>query len=515
MIRTDPDGELVLPRYLLMTGIGDNVMLGWPSGRLVRVLTRDVSAPVVAEDVDLVREKGVRLTALGFQLGKASLISGDERGRIRIWYRVNQEGLKTPDGTALVMAHELPPGPARVTSLTASARTRMIVAGFADGRVDLYYITSDRRLAQVTVAEGQPVVSVALAPRDDHLLAGTADVVGLWRVDAPHPETSVEALLGRVWYEGYGEPEYVWQSSAGTDSFEPKYSLVPLIFGTLKATLYSMLFGLPLALMAAIYTSEFLHPRTKARVKPAIEMMASLPSVVLGFLAALVFAPFIEKVVPETLTSFVTLPFAFLLGAHLWQLLPRERQLRLGRWKLLFMFLMLPVGIALAAAMGPLVERTLFAGDMMAWLDGQVGSGLGAWLFLLLPLSAVGMGYFNTRVVNQWMRTNRRRWSRLQLALVDLARLFVSTAATLVLALAVSWLLESIGWDPRGSYIGTYVQRNAMIVGFVMGFAIIPIIYTISRGRPRRPCRITCARPRWERAPRRGRRRCASSCRPP
>ena len=72
---------------------------------------------------------------------------------------------------------------------------------------------------------------------------------------------------------------------------EMKLGLWPLIFGTLKATFYSMLFGAPLALLAAVYTSEFLSKRTRSRIKPAVEMMASLPSVVLGFLAALVFAP--------------------------------------------------------------------------------------------------------------------------------------------------------------------------------------------------------------------------------
>ena len=41
-------------------------------------------------------------------------------------------------------------------------------------------------------------------------------------------------------------------------------------------------------------------------------------------------------------------------------------------------------------------------------------------------------------------------------------------------------LVRSVGADPRGGVVGTYVQRNALVVGFVMGFAIIPIIYTIS-----------------------------------
>ena len=41
-------------------------------------------------------------------------------------------------------------------------------------------------------------------------------------------------------------------------------------------------------------------------------------------------------------------------------------------------------------------------------------------------------------------------------------------------------MLDALGFDPRGGLLGTYVQRNALVVGFIMGFAIIPIIYTIA-----------------------------------
>ena len=57
-------------------------------------------------------------------------------------------------------------------------------------------------------------------------------------------------------YEGYDEPAYVWQTTGG-DDYEPKMSLVPLLFGTLKATVYAMLFAVPLALAAAAYVSHF------------------------------------------------------------------------------------------------------------------------------------------------------------------------------------------------------------------------------------------------------------------
>jgi phosphate transport system permease protein len=65
----------------------------------------------------------------------------------------------------------------------------------------------------------------------------------------PHPETTLRSIFGKLWYEGYPEPSFTWQSSSGTDVFEPKYSLIPLIFGTIKATVYALLFAVPIALL--------------------------------------------------------------------------------------------------------------------------------------------------------------------------------------------------------------------------------------------------------------------------
>ncbi|MBD3222808.1 ABC transporter permease subunit [bacterium] len=471
----------IQPAHLLLTGLGDNVYLAWSDGRLLRLDTRDPRDPSVAEELDVVPESGHTITALTWQIGRASLVVGDDMGRVRVWFRVADPDDETPDGLALALAHDLAGHDAMATALTPSARTRMLAAGFADGAMALYHVTSDQRLVLHRVDEaGEPVEHVAISPRDDILLTLSRGTAKIWDVEAPHPETNWKSLMGRVWYEGYSEPTYVWQSSAATDSFEPKYSLVPLIFGTLKATLYSLLFGLPLAWAAAIYSSEFLHPRAKAKIKPVIELMASLPSVVLGFLAALVFAPFLEKLVPETLTAFVTVPFCFLLGAHLWQLLPKEKALHWSRFKFPLMFVGLPAGLVLAGALAPGVEGTLFAGDIVAWLDGQIGTGTVGWMFILLPLSGLAVFLFNATTVDNWLRRSGRDWSRFGFALTDLGRFLVSAVATLAVAWLASWVLTSAGLDPRGSYVDTYVQRNALVVGVVMGFAIIPIIYTIS-----------------------------------
>ncbi|MBU1909860.1 MAG: ABC transporter permease subunit, partial [Verrucomicrobia bacterium] len=275
-------------------------------------------------------------------------------------------------------------------------------------------------------------------------------------------------------------PAHTWQSSAATDDFEPKLGLMPLIFGTLKATVYSLLFGVPIALLAAVFTSEFLHPRARRVVKPAIEMMASLPSVVLGFLAAIVFAPFVENVVPAVLLCFFTVPVAFLLGAYLWQMLPPPLTLRLAGWRLLFLCALLPAGVGLAVVLGPRLEGWLFAGDIRRWLDGQVGGPTGGWFLLLLAPAALAVAVLFARLLQPRLQQAARRWSRRRCAAADALKFAAGVLLVLTLALALARLLAAAGLDPRGSLLGTYVQRNALVVGFVMGFAVIPIIYTVA-----------------------------------
>src|SRR5690606_17483456 len=119
--------------------------------------------------------------------------------------------------------------------------------------------------------------------------------------------------FGEVWYEGYHEPKYEWQSTGGTDDVEPKLSLMPLIRGTIKGALYALFFAIPLGVLAAIYTSEFMHRNMRAIFKPTMEVMASLPSVVLGFLAALYFAPKAAPIMPTLIVGMVIVPGVFVL----------------------------------------------------------------------------------------------------------------------------------------------------------------------------------------------------------
>ena len=89
---------------------------------------------------------------------------------------------------------------------------------------------------------GQLQLSFGELPSFPSLLIEAEDgSFSAWDVHNEHPEVSWSALWNQVWYEGYSEPEFIWQSSAATNEFEPKYSLVPLSFGTLKAAFYAML----------------------------------------------------------------------------------------------------------------------------------------------------------------------------------------------------------------------------------------------------------------------------------
>ena len=90
-------------------------------------------------------------------------------------------------------------------------------------------------------------------------------------IENEHPEVSWHSLWEKVWYESRSEPEYLWQSSSSSSDFEPKLSLTPLTFGTIKAAFYAMMVAVPLAIMGAIFTAYFMSPRMRNVVKPTIE----------------------------------------------------------------------------------------------------------------------------------------------------------------------------------------------------------------------------------------------------
>lgn len=466
------------PSQLLITGNGDCVILIWADGMAQRYDTRDINSPQLAETLDLLPEEGATLTSASFLLGRSSVLVGDSLGRVGIWFRTKPEGAPTPDGMTLIKARELVGDPSPVRRVSAHPRKRIVSVARENGVVEVFYTTSGKLVVSED-ADGERLDAVGVSPKSDAVFALAGSELITWELDAKHPESSLDTMVTKTWYEGYNEPRHTWQSSSGTDDFEEKFGMMPLIFGTIKATVYCMIFGVPVAILAAIYTSEFLPRRTRAIVKPSIEMMASLPSVVLGFLAAIIFAPFVERVVPATILSLLLVPASLVLGACIWQLLPRTFAIRHATRRPVAMGILAVLAVLLASRLGPVVEEMLFAGDVKAWLNGD-GPAASGWVVLLAPL-CIGVGLLlKSRVLERVARSGARPLSRREIAIADLAIFGVTVLVGLGVAYGLGAALGGIGLDLRGSIVDTYVQRNALIVGFVMGFAVIPIIYTVA-----------------------------------
>ena len=89
-----------------------------------------------------------------------------------------------------------------------------------------------------------------------------------------------------------GKPAvFMWQPVSSV----PKLSMIPLFLGTLKVTVVAMLVATPLGLAAAVFSSEFAPARLKEFIKPAIELLAGIPSVVIGYFALMVIATFTQE----------------------------------------------------------------------------------------------------------------------------------------------------------------------------------------------------------------------------
>jgi phosphate transport system permease protein len=309
------------------------------------------------------------ITAVAPLLGRYSLLVGDASGRIRQWFMIRGE-----------LGHRLEPVRdfeigAAVQRIVPEPRRKGFAATGADGKLHLFYTTSERHLARHDLAVDD-IVAASIAPRADLLLTAASNgSVQSYRLDNQHPEISWSAMWSKVWYEGYPAPVHSWQSSSADNDFEPKFSLTPLLFGTLKGAFYAMMFAVPVAIMGAIYTAYFMAPVMRRIVKPGIEIMAALPTVILGFLAGLWLAPLIEANLTAVLSILLVMPAGTFLAAWLWGRLPDRLSRPFQGW---YGLLVLPViigTVAVAFRIGPWVEVLLFGGNTQTWLLDNLGLG--------------------------------------------------------------------------------------------------------------------------------------------
>jgi phosphate ABC transporter permease protein PstC len=195
-------------------------------------------------------------------------------------------------------------------------------------------------------------------------------------------------ILGAYQWSGYERPEYIWQPVGEIH----KYNIIPLLIGSLKATIVALLFAVPLALAAAIYVSQLASPWTREWLKPAIELLAGVPSVVMGFFALIVMASFLQAVFryDSRLNAFVAgialglavIPVVFSIAEDALTSVPRsfsEAALALGstRWQAAWQ-IVLPAAIpgvfaAVVLGFGRAIGETMIV--LMASGNASIVSG--------------------------------------------------------------------------------------------------------------------------------------------
>ncbi|WP_006788375.1 ABC transporter permease subunit [Thiorhodospira sibirica] len=327
----------------------------------------DVSVPAQASLVQSQRvvPEDVAITAFEYLAGTVSVIIGASDGSLRQWFLVRDE----QNVHHFTHIRQFQSHPAAIVHIAPEYTRKGFYVVDAAGHLGVHYATSHRSLAIESMGHG-PLQFVAVSPINQALLVQDADgQLHFNTLFNAHPQVSFKALWHRVWYEGRAQEEYVWQSSSASDDFESKFSLIPLTIGTLKAALFAMLFAMPLAIMGAIYTAYFMTPRLRGLVKPSIEIMEALPTVILGFLAGLWLAPFVENNLPAVFSILMLMPLFMLLFGFFWLRLPNQVRLRIppGWEAALLVPVVLIVGW-LSVVMSPLLEIWLFDGSMRQWL---------------------------------------------------------------------------------------------------------------------------------------------------
>ncbi len=343
----------------------------------------------------LLEDANAETTASTQLVGGVSLVIGSSRGNIAQWFMA-----RDVDGEMrLQHIRDFKMSGAPISQITSEQRRKGFIAMDTSGKLGVFHSTAHRTLLIDPIASGPAVMG--LSPRADHIIVEDNGKLLPLKLDNPHPEISWSALWDKVWYENYDEPKYVWQSTASNSDFEPKLSLAPLTYGTLKAAFYAMLLAAPIAVAAAIYTAYFMAPHMRRKVKPIIELMEAMPTVILGFFAGLFLAPYLEGHLPGIFSLLIFTPIGILLAGFGWTRLPESIRLRVPEgWE---SAILIPVILLIgwvSLSMSPHLESWWFGGDMRSWITNDLGI--------------------------------------------------------------------------------TYDQRNALVVGLAMGFAVIPNIYSIA-----------------------------------
>jgi phosphate transport system permease protein len=538
------------PDWMYITADSDHVFMVWVDGRLDRYARMSSKEFSLVETTQVV-EPGVRISSTNMLLGSMSLLVGQDDGRMGVFHVADDVHREFADERRVVQAHMIDGESSPIVSMNPSTRDRSVLIVHESGVMELRHMTSEKLVARIRTESGDPI-SATITPKNDGLMAIARDgAYELHEIEPGYPEFSIKALFGRVFYEGTQEPEYIYQSSSGDDASEIKLSLMPLIFGTLKATIFAMIFAIPIGVLAAIYCSEFVSKRVRRKVKPVVELMASLPSVVLGFVAAMVVAPYMAARLDSFVIGLVVVPLAIVLAAHVWQLIPLSIRLRTRSGQhLLLVSVTALIGVLVSVAVGPAMvkgwflpdafdaavlageielvseseipswagdaaynERTqrrlrnaellaydgevyrakdgqdnteslaaigLEDGSLRRWLNDEYGVAWPGWTVVFFPVISIVVWLLHAILIRRRIDLFVAEREPHIASLVVLAKFIVLAGLSLLLAYLAAITAQSVGFDPRDSIFGSFSPRNTLVVAIIMGFAVIPIIFTIS-----------------------------------
>ena len=335
-----------------------------------QIYVYDTRYPSEVEQIQLLsaNEESANLVSAQLLAGANSLMLANDNGEVSQWFEVN-----TNSGREYQKIRSFETTKQSKLNIFTEFYRRTFFTTSSNGELGVYYTTSEAKLWQGKVSDGE-IKNFAIAPRSNAALILADNQLTVLEIHNEHPEVTWSALWQEVWYEGYPEPGYIWQSTSASDDFESKFSLVPISFGTLKAALYAMLFAVPIALSAAIYTAYFMSSELRKVVKPTVEIMEALPTVILGFLAGLWLAPLIEEHLPAIVGLLILLPLGVLATALGWTKLPASIRHKIpeGSHSILLIPVVLFIGWV-SFAMSETVELWMFDGNVRQYLTNELG----------------------------------------------------------------------------------------------------------------------------------------------
>ena len=312
--------------------------------------------------------KPQHVTSMALLSGSSSILIGNSAGKVSQWFEVATDNGRQFQNIRSFDVSETE----AVTKIYTEQFRKSFYTLTPSGEMGVFYTTSEADLWRGQLTAGK-TSAFAISPRADGLVIVEGDLIKIFSVENEHPEVTWSALWEEVWYEGYPEAKFIWQSTSGSDDFEGKFSLVPISFGTMKAAMYAMMFAVPIALSAAIYTAYFMTPGMRRKVKPTIELMEALPTVILGFLAGLWLAPIIENYLPAIAMLLVMLPLSVFLTAFAWHQLPKDMKNRIPEtWAPIILVPVLLVAGGSAFLLSPFFETLFFGGDVRQYITNDL-----------------------------------------------------------------------------------------------------------------------------------------------